>query len=175
MNLPGSSIAGSSGFISRAIAMYVRLIELLGAFLIAALAIIGVIAVFYRYVMNDSLAWSGELMRFVMIWCGFLLAGLSYTRGEMLGFTLLIGMLPPRARWWALLVGRLAMIGFLLIAIWYDVIFVDQTQGDLSTALQLPMGWMHASVGVGSVILILHIIAAQLAPTTNVTPPEGTF
>ena len=164
MALPSPNVANSSDWLARGIGTYVRLIELLGAILIGSLSVVAVVAVFFRYVLNDSLAWAGELMQFLMIWCGFLLAGLAYTRNEMLGFTLLIDLLPPRLKWLALLVGRLSMVSFLLVAIWYDVIFVDQTKQEISTALLMPMGWMHASVGIGSIILILHIVAAQFMP-----------
>ena len=41
--------------------------------------------VFSRYVLESSLFWSEEFMRYLMLWIVAVGAGISYTRGQFLG------------------------------------------------------------------------------------------
>lgn len=141
---------------------YQRVINFAGIFLIAAIAGIAGLQVYFRYVVGSSLYWSEELMRYMMVWAAFLLAGTAYSRGEMLGFTLLIDLLPPRLKWLALLIGRLVIVAFLAVVVWYGVDFAWRTRQDTATALQISMLGVHGSVAVGSILMILHVIAVQL-------------
>jgi len=47
---------------------YVRLIEWIGIFSIAAVAIVAILQVYFRYIVGASLYWSEELMRYMTIW-----------------------------------------------------------------------------------------------------------
>ena len=152
---------------------YQCIINYAGIFLIAAIAVIAGLQVYFRYVVGASLYWSEELMRYMMVWAAFLLAGTAYSRGEMLGFTLLVDSLPPRLNRLALLIGRLAIIGFLAVVVYYGIDFAWKTRQDTATALQISMFGVHISVAAGSVLMILHIIAAQLTGEQPHTPDEG--
>lgn len=152
---------------------YQRVINFAGIFLIAAIAVVAGLQVYFRYVVGASLYWSEELMRYMMVWAAFLLAGTAYSRGEMLGFTLLIDLLPPRLKWFALLIGRLAIIAFLAVVVCYGVDFAWRTRQDTATALQISMLGVHGSVAVGSILMILHVIAVQLTGERPHTPDEG--
>lgn len=157
----------------RACRVYQRFIDTAGIVLIAAIAIVAGLQVYFRYVVGASLYWSEELMRYMMEWAAFLLAGTAYSRGEMLGFTLFIDMLPPRLRRLALLIGRIAIVAFLGVVVFYGIDFAWRTRQDFATALQISMVWVHSSVVVGSVLMILHVIAAQLAGDQPMVPDEG--
>lgn len=152
---------------------YQRAINFAGIFLIAAITLVAGLQVFFRYVVGASLYWSEELMRYMMEWAAFLLAGTAYSRGEMLGFTLFVDMLPPTLRQLALLVGRLAIVCFLAIVVIYGVDFAWRTRQDEATALLISMIWVHTSVAVGSALMILHVIAAQITGGQPAIPDEG--
>jgi TRAP-type C4-dicarboxylate transport system permease small subunit len=152
---------------------YQRAINFAGIFLIAAITVVAGLQVFFRYVVGASLYWSEELMRYMMEWAAFLLAGTAYSRGEMLGFTLFIDMLPPFWRRLALLIGRIAIVCFLAIVVIYGVDFAWRTRQDEATALQISMIWVHTSVTVGSALMILHVVAAQLTGDQPPIPDEG--
>jgi TRAP-type C4-dicarboxylate transport system permease small subunit len=153
---------------------YQHVINFAGIFLIAAIAIVAGLQVYFRYVVGASLYWSEELMRYMMVWAAFLLAGTAYSRGEMLGFTLLIDLLPPRLKWLALLIGRLVIIAFLAVVVWYGIDFAWRTRQDTATALQISMLGVHGSVAVGSILMILHVTAVQLTGEQEPhTPGEG--
>jgi TRAP-type C4-dicarboxylate transport system permease small subunit len=152
---------------------YQQFINSSGIVLIAAIAVIAGLQVFFRYVVGASLYWSEELMRYTMAWAAFLMAGTAYSRGEMLGFTLFIDMLPPVLRRLALLIGRIAIVTFLGVVVFYGVDFAWRTRQDDATALQISMIWVHGSVVVGSALMILHVVAAQITGDQPTIPDEG--
>jgi TRAP-type C4-dicarboxylate transport system permease small subunit len=152
---------GSTWNAARLARAYVRLIEFVGIFGIAFVTFIAILQVFFRYVVGASLFWSEELMRYAMIWIVFLVAGLAYNRGEMLGAELAVNLLPPRWRRAVDLVGRAAIVVLLLVLAWYGTIISLQAAVSTAPALDVPMGYLHAAIPVGSILLALHVIAGH--------------
>ena len=140
---------------------YIRVMETVGIISIAVVSLVAIVQVFFRYIIGSSLVWSEELMRYVMIWGVFLLSGLAYSRGEMIGFTLLIDAVPPWLKRPLKLVTRLAIIALLLVVAWYGVEFAWRTRHDISTGLQVSMFWIHLSIPVGSIIAALHVLSSH--------------
>lgn len=153
---------------------YVRVIEFVGAFGIAAVAIVAFMQVVFRYVVGASLFWSEEFMRYAMIWIVFVVAGLAYNRGEMASVELAIGMLPERWRRAAKVLGRLGIIAFLLVLAAYGADLAMRSSVSAPAGLGIPMVYLIAAIPVGSVLMILHVVAgAYLVPEAAVpeTPP----
>lgn len=148
------------GTARRVAGLYIALMEALGMFVIAAISVVAILQVFFRYVVGASLFWSEELMLFMMAWSAFALAGLAYSRGEMLGLTLVVDALPHRLRLVATGLVRIAIIGFLLVVAWYGFDFAWRTRFDYATALRVPMVWIHMCVPVGCVLMALHVVAS---------------
>ena len=147
---------------------YVRVIETTGILTIAAVAVVAVLQVYFRYVVGASLYWSEELMRYMTIWMAFLLAGLAYSRGEMMGFTLFRDWLPAPLRGAVRLAVRVVIIVFLLTAAWYGFDFAFRTMNDLAIALQFSMFWVHLSVPVGCVLMAIHVAVSQFIPEADI-------
>ncbi len=147
--------------IERVARTYIRVMETVGIISIAVVSLVAIVQVFFRYIIGSSLVWSEELMRYVMIWGVFLLSGLAYSRGEMIGFTLLIDAVPPWLKRPLKLVTRLAIIALLLVVAWYGVEFAWRTRHDISTGLQVSMFWIHLSIPVGSIIAALHVLSSH--------------
>lgn len=151
---------------------YVRLIEAIGILSIAAVAIVAVLQVYFRYVVGASLYWSEELMRYMTIWSVFLVAGLAYTRGEMMGFTMLRDALPAPLRGAVRLVVRAIVVVFLLTVAWYGLNFAQRTAQDYAIALRVSMFWVHLSVPVGCVLIAIHVAVSQFIPEHDIAEGE---
>ena len=70
----------------------------LAIILLAIMLIIVDIAVFMRYVMNDALAWSEEIAKFVMVWLTFFVAPVGLRMGAHVGIEVILGQLRGRLR-----------------------------------------------------------------------------
>lgn len=143
---------------------YVWLVETFGILSMAVVAFIAVLQVVFRYVIGASLYWSEELMRYLTIWSVFGVAGLAYSRGEMLGFTVLVDAMPRSPRQMVKLAVRIVIVVFLTVIAWYGFDFAWRTHNDLATALRISMFWVHLSIPVGCVLMAIHVIAQQFLP-----------
>lgn len=160
------------GTAKRIAALYIALMEALGILVIAGISVLAILQVFFRYVVGASLFWSEELMLFMMAWSAFALAGLAYSRGEMLGLTLVVDALPHWPRLIATSLVRVVIIGFLLVVAWYGFDFAWRTRFDYATALRVPMVWIHMCVPVGCILMALHVVASFFVGEGD-APDEG--
>ena len=139
---------------------------LLDVFMVLVLVAI-VVAIIYRYVVRPprleaSLEAAVILaLIFGLVAAALIFSGLAYSRGEMIGFTLLIDAVPPWLKRPLKLVTRLAIIALLLVVAWYGVEFAWRTRHDISTGLQVSMFWIHLSIPVGSIIAALHVLSSH--------------
>lgn len=146
--------------VRRVAAFYISAMEALGMFIIAAISVVAILQVFFRYVVGASLSWSEELMRYMMAWGAFALAGLAYSRGEMLGLNLAVDALPGKLHLAATSFVRIVIIVFLLVVAWYGYDFAWRTRHDYAIALRIPMVWIHLCVPVGCVLMAIHVLAS---------------
>ena len=58
------------------------LTEGVGAALLFAVVAINMVGVFFRFVINDPIGWTEEIMRYLVIWATFLAASAALFRGE---------------------------------------------------------------------------------------------
>jgi len=150
----------------RVATVYVAVVEWLAILAMIALVTVAGLQVFFRYVMNDSLFWSEELMRYLMIWTAFLTSGIVYSRGGFLGMRVLVDAAPPRVGRAMDIVGRLAILLFLVVVAWYGVEFAARTSASQAVALQFSMVWVHGAVPFGCILIILHVVAQLFLPAS---------
>ena len=141
---------------------YVRGIETVAVIGAIIIIVVAVVQVFFRYVIGQSLFWSEEVMRYLLIWLVFLCSGLAYTRGQFLGMTALLDAMPPPAQRVVKVLNAVAMLIFLGVIIKIGWEFAERTSARLTPALRLSMFWVNVAVAAGSFILALHVLGHAL-------------
>ncbi len=129
---------------------------------IAAILFVGVLQVFARYVLDSSLFWSEEFMRYLMLWIVAVGAGISYSRGQFLGMRMAVEKLPQGMRRKADVVAAICILIFLGVIVWYGIAFSWGTRRQTAIALGLSMFWIHISVVVGALLLAVHVALNEL-------------
>lgn len=66
----------------------------LGAFCMAAMVVIILAQVFFRYVLGNALPWPEEAARFLMLWATGLMAATAFRRGGFVSIEIVVRMLP---------------------------------------------------------------------------------
>lgn len=125
---------------------------------ITLILIVSGLQVFARYVLESSLFWSEELMRYTMLWIVALGAGVSYGRGQFLGMRMLVEALPPGARRICDFAGAILILIFLGFVIFYGFKLSWGTRMQTAVALGLSMFWIHVSVVVAAALVALHVV-----------------
>ena len=86
----------------------------LGAFCMAAMVVIILLQVFFRYVLGNALPWPEEAARFLMLWATGLMVATAFRRGGFVAIEIVVRMLPRMA---ATLLA-LVLLGISLMVLW---------------------------------------------------------
>ena len=114
--------------------------------------------VFARYIFHQSLYWTEELGRHVMVWMIFLASVLCVRRGLHLSITLLKQRLKPGKQAAMHIVGSLILAFFFYMMIVHGWTLSQKTMVQRSSAIHYPMGLVYAALPVsGALMLIMNI------------------
>jgi TRAP-type C4-dicarboxylate transport system permease small subunit len=138
--------------------LYERVLYIVGAALMGTMVIVVSMQIFARYVLGDSLSWTDEMARFLMVWITFLFAGISFRRGEMIAVEILSAKLPKLARVFLMIVGALASILLFGLLTWFGYSYAEWNMIQVSSALQLPLYYVYLAVPVGCGLMVPHVI-----------------
>ena len=133
-------------------------IKILMAGLIAGMVVLIAMQVCFRYVLNQPLAWTEEVARHLMVWSALPGAAVAYRRKGHLGMDILVMHLPrPWQRRVEIVLQALSIAFFGLLVI-HGIPLVERTMRQLSSAIRIPMGYIYASIPVGSALILLFAI-----------------
>ena len=126
--------------------------------LLVVLVVVVLAAVFYRYVLSDSITWSAEVARYACVWIGFLSASLIMNDRGHIGLEFFVNMLPRSLNRFAALLSDVAILAFLVIVIYQGIMLTVFQLDQFSPALQISMAWPYASVPVSACLMALEIV-----------------
>lgn len=118
-----------------------------------------------RFVFNISLGWSEEISRFMFVWLVYLSAAMAAKHRRHIRVELIDQFLPRRFSKWAGLVSDILWITYALIVSYYgwNVSMMIMGHGQLSPAVQLPMGWIYMIIPFGYVLIAFRVAQGIVA------------
>lgn len=138
--------------------------EYLCAFLIALMATLAFANVIVRYLSDQSLAFTEELIINLFVLATLLGTSMAFKRGAHLGMTFIDTLLPPKALRW--IAGLVAVCGVVLFAVLFyfgvDMVIQEYESEMVTYSMALPMWWFGLSVPVGSAIVLIRVIQAAI-------------
>jgi TRAP-type C4-dicarboxylate transport system permease small subunit len=132
------------------------------AALTGLMCVVVLLGVFTRYVLNDALPWTEEAARYTLLWLSWLGGGLAIRRGAHIAAEFLIDRLPANLRAAVVFAGRLGVIFFLGICVWYGAGLVQRVSFQSTIALGISMQLPYAAVPVGAALMIYHLLVLML-------------
>ncbi len=130
------------------------------ALMLAAMAAITLIAVFFRYVLGNALSWTEELTRYLMIFVGLFGTAVALRRDEHVGFTMIVEKLPPIGRRVANIVSY-AAVGIFCWIMAYDGFKWASWTGTTAEILPIPM-WIPCAMVPISGAAMLVVVALEI-------------
>lgn len=128
--------------------------------LLAFSATVIFIQVIMRYVFQNSLSWSEELVRFLYIWEIWL--GVSYAtkRCSQLRISIIVDHLPKKIHWFieAIVMVLWFAFGVFLIVVGFDMCARVAELGQHSTALRVPMQYVYLGIPVGALLMNIRLL-----------------
>ena len=112
--------------------------------------------VFCRYLLNQSLFWSEELARYLLIWLSLLGATVAYYRGAHVGVDLVYRRMPPRFQTISKIIVHGVALLFFGVLTFHGVQFAHFVRAQITPALNLPKWIVFSIIPLSGVIFIVH-------------------
>ncbi len=127
----------------------------LAACLVAVMTIAVLAGVFFRYALNNSLAWTEDSSILMMIWVAFLIAPYAYREGAHVGIELLVTSLPKPVFRLIRIVLNLLILWLLYRFMWEAVIYVARGFNMRANTIPVSIAWFRTIVPVSIAMMML--------------------
>lgn len=118
---------------------------------------------FTRYVLNDSMAWTEEIARYLLIWVTFIGAAIAVRRGTHISVEAVLHFIPARAAPVLRFVIDVITVGFLALLCWYAVEITERMQIQTMTVADWPMSIVYGGVAFGCFLMLYRAIRMLFA------------
>lgn len=119
---------------------------------------IGFMQVFWRYVLQSSLYWSEELLRYMYVWVIFLGIGIGIRSRIHVAIDAFVTLLKGRLRYALKMFIHLLTVIFLVLVIVIGIRFTLYNLGQISPAVQLPMSLVYLAIPLGGFFALIFAI-----------------
>jgi TRAP-type C4-dicarboxylate transport system permease small subunit len=125
------------------------------------LAVVVFLQFFTRYVINDSLAWTEEIARYLLTMVAYLGGAMAVRKFTHIHVEFLYVYLPRRVAWALSVVVDLARIAFLGMAVWLGWVVTEIMQTQRMVIIDWPMSIVFGACTLG--LAIMTVRAVQVA------------
>ena len=140
------------------------LTEGLGAVLLFVVIAINMIGVFFRFVINDPIGWTEEIMRYLVVWATFLAASAALFRGEHMTINLFESFPILWLRRAIHVVALLCVGAMCVVMIWQGYPLAIKNAAQLSPTMQILMMWPYLAIPVAGTLMLINVVALLLMP-----------
>ena len=128
--------------------------------IIAFATLIGIVAaaVFFRYVLNDSIVWAEEMARYLFVWITFVGGGLGVGRNIHVGVDSLVKILPAQLKQLVQICAELMIVVFVVALIYVGAQFAWFGMNAGALLLPIPMGVVYLAVPVGGAVMLANVL-----------------
>ncbi len=134
--------------------------------ILAFYLVLVLLQVFFRYVLNESLFWAEEAVRFSMVWSTLLGSALVARDRAHIRIDVVENLLPPGIRRGLDIVLDLLMIAFCLILMVTGLQFAGRSMMQTSPSLDLPMWAVYGAMPLGAVLQVAFMLSVLRRPAT---------
>lgn len=123
-----------------------------------AMFCLGIATVVFRFIIESSLAFPDELIRYLFIWMIFLGSAVAFRRNVHAAIGVLMTYLPPILRRVALLIATTLSGVFFALMFVYGIKLTQRVEAQISPALEISMAWVYGAIPAGMAFLIVYTI-----------------
>ena len=140
---------------------------------VLSIALIVSTSIFFRYVLNNSITWSEEIAKYLMVWMVFVGAPVAMVQSRHIAIEMFPNLFRPRIRALIFLIVNLLIV--LTMAFWTYRGFT-YTVGGMSQVMssfdKIPLGVVIASIPFGSCIMMIISFQISLNQILVIIDPE---
>ncbi|MBR0661319.1 TRAP transporter small permease [Neoroseomonas oryzicola] len=125
-----------------------------------ALAGIVFLQFFSRYILNDSIAWTEEIARYVLMALTFTGSAMAARRGTHIAVEFLPNALPPGPRRWMHLLAAALTIAFYAVSVWLCWQVAEAMRFQPMVVIDWPLSYVYWAILFGLVLTTLRAVQA---------------
>lgn len=126
------------------------------------MTIVVALQVLFRYGFNQSLFWSEELARYLLVWLSFLGASVAYRRKAHPGIDVLQKRMPKVLQKQCRILVHLVSLALFIVLIYYGCRFAYFVRLQISPALYIPKWIVFGIIPISGSILMIHVLCFLL-------------
>lgn len=128
--------------------------------LFLAMAIIVILQVFNRALLNFQMAWADEAARYLFVWLIFVASAYAIKEKAHIGVTAVVGLLPDRVQKALGLFSYVVCMLFCIAFVYFTakIISVQILYGQISPSLRIPMPIAYGGMVVGGVLMVANYV-----------------
>lgn len=111
-----------------------------------------------RYALNNPLAWSEEIARYILVWLTFLGAAYAMSKQAHVGVEVFVKLFPVKIQKGVLVLATFVSLFFFAIMIYQGYLFALRTMTQTSPVLHFPMGGVYSVIPLSGIILSINLI-----------------
>lgn len=128
--------------------------------LLLIMTILIFIQVVFRFVFHNSLTWTEELARYLLVWSTFIGASLGVKKGAHIGVEAFKLVLPPKAKRFVEYISIIFCLGFCGVVFKESIVILSKqlSTGQTSPAIGIPMWVPYLAITVGTFLMMFRFI-----------------
>ncbi len=157
----------------RAYGQFVALLEVWCTLQMVAMAVIVLLGVWYRYVVQRALPWYDEFAEFLLVWLTFYGSVLAAHRGAHIGFETLLDYLPPALRRALLMLSDVIVLVIQAALVVYGWKLVQAASFDTAISVRaVRLSWVYSAIPIsGALIFLVNLPRVVLRIAGRDAPP----
>lgn len=143
--------------------------------LLVAMVVVVLLQIVFRYVLNDSLIWTEELAKTMMVWTAFLVAPWAYRAGANVRIEIFLDEMPRVFRESLQLMLNLLVLWIVTVFLWESFGFWQRGLTVRADSLSIQVAWFYSVVPAVFFLLLLAAIEQLLRNFLALRYPEEDF
>ncbi|HER23479.1 MAG TPA: TRAP transporter small permease [Candidatus Atribacteria bacterium] len=116
------------------------------------------IGVFYRYILNNSLSWTEELARYLMVWFAYIGMAMAFRDESHVNVSFLVNYFPLIYQHIIKIVSYLLVLFFLITLFTQSLSVFRIVKIQTSPSVQIPMIYPYLSVTFGALLMAIEVV-----------------
>ncbi len=142
--------------------------------LVSLVAVIVIATVIFRYVLNNSISWSEDAAKFLMVWMAFLGAPLGFRHGAHVAIELIPSAAPRVVHRVARILVHAVVLVLMVILAWQSWLFTWNGRSQVALTIgDVSMFWIFVCMPIGAAIMAM--VALELLLKALLGLPESTI
>ena len=134
----------------------IDVVEWWATFLLVLMVVVVCLGVFFRYVLDASLAWYDEFASYLLVWLTFYGAVSASYHRRHIGFETFVARLMPATRKKLEIVAEFLVLGFQIVLLYYGWLLTRKMGDETAVSVVwIKMGWVYSVLPISGGLMLL--------------------